>query len=381
MIVSPRAETVTDVLRWDRSGFIKIDEVFLWRRAGVGAPYRKILYWKRGEDSIDPPSPKFTSFAIVPEMTAAVHRGFGITGNILNNSNAANAWKAFDRNVQNAGSFGTYNANQSGENRYAWAIISFPEARWVQGFSIRFEYASSNTWLKIEGKFQSGEWIPLFEATGGFVNSGRYGALTTPMLCTAMRVLTDCAYAVQSCQFFDCLPLVPITKNSNTDGGVKLISEPNNYYLYQCFTQQVNAYTHGTLAWYFGDGEWQSNRGQVSTKDQNRFLIHFDMPKKICGFSVGGIANYESYYGYCYANCLLIEGRTSDEDFWMPLDEVEFDPADRRTRYFDFLISRTVSQLRITVQDVTHGTNPSSNTSVYLPPMQVYGEHVESPQS
>jgi hypothetical protein len=50
------------------------------------------------------------------------------------------------------------------------------------------------------------------------------------------------------------------------------------------------------------------------------------------------------------------------------LGEAAFEPAERRTRYFDFPISRTVSQLRLTVQDVTHGTN----AAVYLLPGQVY---------
>jgi len=88
---------------------------------------------------------------------------------------------------------------------------------------------------------------------------------------------------------------------------------------------------------------------------------------------------HDDYYynERCYANCLLIEGRESDTDFWQPLGEVEFDPAERRTRYFDFPISRTVTQLRITVQDVTHGSNASGSTSVYLPPMQVYGLAIE----
>jgi len=55
MIVSPRAEPIIDVLRKEGNGFIPIDEVFLYRRAGAGSPYRKIIYWKRGEDSINPP--------------------------------------------------------------------------------------------------------------------------------------------------------------------------------------------------------------------------------------------------------------------------------------------------------------------------------------
>jgi hypothetical protein len=70
----------------------------------------------------------------------------------------------------------------------------------------------------------------------------------------------------------------------------------------------------------------------------------------------------------------LIEGRESDSDFWQPIDEIEFDPATRRTRYFDFPVNRTVGQLRITVQDVMHGTGATGSSSVYLPPMQVYGQ-------
>jgi len=57
----------------------------------------------------------------------------------------------------------------------------------------------------------------------------------------------------------------------------------------------------------------------------------------------------------------------------MPLGEMDFNPAERRTRYFDFPINRTVSQLRVTVQDVIRGQNPSNSTSVYLPPIQIYG--------
>jgi len=91
MIVSPRAKEVIDILRKEGNGYIKIDEVFLYRRAGAGAPYRKVPYWQRGEDSTAPPKPKFTSFAIVPEMTAAIHRGFGVYGNTAGNANAINA--------------------------------------------------------------------------------------------------------------------------------------------------------------------------------------------------------------------------------------------------------------------------------------------------
>ena len=71
-ILSPRAANIIDVQRKEGNGFILIDEVMLYRRIGTGSPYRKILYWKQGEDSNDPPPPKLTSFAIVPEMTAPV---------------------------------------------------------------------------------------------------------------------------------------------------------------------------------------------------------------------------------------------------------------------------------------------------------------------
>ena len=243
--------------------YIKIDEVFLWRRAGAGSPYRKVPYWQRSEDSTEPPKPKFVSFVIVPEISSAVHRGFGVYADDVD------AWRAFDRKVQTSGSFGSE------------TIVSFPEPRLVKGFAIRFEYEWNNVWLAIEGKFQSGGWTRLFESTGGLVNYGRYGTLTTPMLCTAVRVLTNSSNAVQSCQFFEAVPLIPITMTSNaapTSAGVRLISDPNNYYLYQCFTEQVNAYTHSTLEWYYNGGDWQSNRGQVSTRDQNRFTILFNEP-------------------------------------------------------------------------------------------------------
>jgi hypothetical protein len=152
--------------------------------------------------------------------------------------------------------------------------------------------------------------------------------------------------------------------------GVQLLSEPENHNLFRCFTEQSNAYTHGTAAWYFNGGDWQSNRNLVSTRDQNRFVIRFATPRIVNGFSVGGLTDYRS--DFCYANCLLIEGRESDANFWRPLGELEFEPSERRTRYFDFAVSRLVSQLRVTVQDVTHGTSASNSTPVYLPPMQVW---------
>jgi hypothetical protein len=52
MIVSPRAKEVTDVLRIENQRrIIEINEVFLYRRTGLGTAFQKILYWKRGEDN------------------------------------------------------------------------------------------------------------------------------------------------------------------------------------------------------------------------------------------------------------------------------------------------------------------------------------------
>ena len=354
----------------------------LYRRIGTGSPYRKILYWKRGEDSNDPPPPKLTSFAIVPEMTTPVTQGYAVYGNTFNNTSTLNVWKAFDRSVLTTGSFGTYNANTNGENKYAWAIVTFPEPRIVRGWTLQFEYTWSQFFLAIEGKLHNGQWTRIFESTSvSPVNYGRFGATATPMQCTAVRILTDCPSAVRSCQLFEAVPLVPVTMQWNStlaNAGAELVTEPVNYNLNRCFTDQNNAFTHGTAAWYYNGGEWQSNKGFVSTKDQNRFIIRFAEPRTVCGFSVGGIGDNNVYYSDyfsndCYANCLLIEGRESDADFWQPIDELEFSPSEWRSRYFDFPANRTVGQLRITVQDVTHGRGTTENTAVYLPPMQVYG--------
>ena len=54
MIKSPRAKEVTDVLRVDGKKIVEVDEIFLYHRIGVGAPYRKTLYWKREEDAQTP---------------------------------------------------------------------------------------------------------------------------------------------------------------------------------------------------------------------------------------------------------------------------------------------------------------------------------------
>jgi len=59
----------------------------------------------------------------------------------------------------------------------------------------------------------------------------------------------------------------------------------------------------------------------------------------------------------------------SADDFWKRIDEVEFNPALQKTRYFDFPANHTVKQMRVTVQRITSGTS----ASIYLPPMQVYG--------
>jgi hypothetical protein len=348
MIISPRAKKVTNVLRKDGNGFIKIRDVFLYRRTDASSPYRKVLYWTRTEDSAEPPPQKFSSFAIVPEMTAAVTKGYAVYGS------AATAWKSFDRSVLTSNTFD---------------IVSFPELRYVKGFALQFENASGNVSMAVEGKIHGGQWIRLFESSAALVNGGRYAALTTPMFCNAVRLLTNSTSAVRSCQFFEAVPLVPITMTFNTSGGVKLISEPANVNLYRCFTEQSNAFSHGTADWYAAG---MSNVGRVSTKEQRRFWIEFSEPKTVCGFSVGGITNF--YAGYCYANCLLIEGRESENDFWQPLGEVQFNPAERRTRFFDFAKNRTVKELRITVQDITHPASLSENISVYLPPMQVWGE-------
>jgi len=371
MIISPRAVQVIDVLRWDVNGFIKIDEVFLYRRAGAGSPYRKTMYWERNEDSGNNPQPKLNSFAVVPEMKALTTQGYAVYGNLFNDSNAVNAWQAFDRSILTTGSFGTYNAVINGDNKYAWAIVQFPEPRIVRGWALQFEYASSSFFLAVEGKLFDGTWTRMVESPSvSPVNHGRFGATDTPMQCTAVRILTDCPSEVRSCQLFDSVPLIPVSLSSNSASDVELIAEPVNHNLYRCFTEQNNAYTHGTAEWYYNGGKWQSNRGSVSTKDQNRFEIRLADPKTVSGFSVGGVSDY-GYY--CYANCLLIEGRESDMSFWQSLGEADFEPPEGRTRYFDFPVSRTVSQLRITVQDVTRGTSASNSAPVYLPTMQLYG--------
>jgi hypothetical protein len=209
-------------------------------------------------------------------------------------------------------------------------MAPFPRPRTVRGWSLQFEYAWLPFFLAIEGRFGTGNWIRIFEsAQTGPVNYGHLGAVTTPMLCSAVRILTDCPYLIRSCQFFDSAPLVPATMSSNSVAGVQLLSEPENYYLYRCFTEQSNAFTHGTVDWYYNNSDWQSNRGMPSTRILNRFAIRFAETKMASGFSVGGLTDYHAEY--CYANCFLIVGRESDTDFWRPLGEIEFEPSERRT--------------------------------------------------
>jgi len=193
------------------------------------------------------------------------------------------------------------------------------------------------------------------------------------MLCSAVRILTNQSLAVRSCQFFDSVPLVPVTLTSNPSSslGIALESELVNSNLYRCFTEQSNAYSHGTIAWYYNDGTWRSNRKRASTSNQSRFTIRFNEQKSLHGFSIGGLNSYNA--SYCYANCLLIEGRKSDADAWNSLKEVDFEPSAQRTRYFDFDDCPTISQLRITVQDITRMPGATSNTPLYLPPMLVHG--------
>jgi hypothetical protein len=345
--------------RYEGSNLINIDEILLLRRRGVGSPWREISYWKRGVNTITPPQvpPKRLSVAIVPAMTSAVTKGYAVYGN------AANAWQAFNRLATSTGTFD------------AKTVIRFPEVRFIRGWALQFASQTQAFLLAIEG-LHSGKWGTILpEASVSPINGGRFGAATTPMECTAVRILTSSSSAVRSCQFFDAEPLVPVTMTSNSGGGVILASEFANANLYRCFTEQSVAYAHGTGDWYVSNGD---NRGLPSFREQSRFEIWFNESKTVSGFSVGGLASYLA--SNRYANCLRIEGRESAADFWrlMPcrdhadyrlLDEVEFDPSDRLTRYFDFLDNRTVSQLRITVQDVSLGASPS----IFLPPMQVWG--------
>jgi len=377
MIISPRATGVLDVLRKDGNHFAPIAEVFLYVPGNIGTPKRsKILYWKRTK-----PSPGFqmpvheplSRFAIVPEMTGMTTRGFTVSGNTLNN--ATHAWQAFDQSALTTGSFGSFNSPINGSNQYAWSMVAFPKPRMVRCWSLQFENVWSSFWIAIEGRdVASTEWTRLFESSSTSpVNHGCFGALTNPMLCSAVRILTNQSPAVRSCQFFDSVPLIPVTLTSNSSSslGITFESEFINNNLYRCFTEQSNAYTHGTIAWYYHDGTWRSNRKRASTGNQNRFIIKFNEQKSLHGFVIGGLHSYNA--SYCYANCLLIEGRLLDTDAWQRLLEIDFEPSARRTRYVDFDACPAVSQLRITVQDVTRMPEATSNTSLYLPPMQVHG--------
>ena len=350
MIISPRAKEVTNVLRTEADGLLKVDEVFLLRRRGVGSPYRKIAYWKRGINTGKPPEFKSTSLALVPKMTAAMSRGCAVYG-------TDTAWRAFNRDARVSGTFG---AN-------SWVTVTFPEVRTIRGWAFQYVSAPSPSpfTFTIEGKSKTSEWIRISATSvNSLVNNGYFGT-TDEMECTAVRIRASHVTAVRSCQFFDCIPLVPVTMTAYTGSGVTLVFDPNTpitTYRYQCFTHQSNAITQNLKSTH------KPNRGMPSSKDQNRFEIRFTEPKTVCGFSVGGLASYTA--SNCYANCLLIEGRESGDDYWRPIDEVDFNPALQETRYFDFPVDHMVGQLRITVQDVTSGTG----TAVYLPPMQIYGE-------
>ena len=354
MIISPSAKEVTNVVKKIGSGFVKINEVLLFRRMGLGSPYRKVSYWRRGVNSTDPPSAKFTSFAIVPVMTNAKYtEGFEIIGN------GTNTFQAFNRDAQNAGTLGTE------------TIVSFPTARQISGWALQFAATVSAFNLEIEGIF-AGAWTTIvpYTPTTAQYNYGHYAAVSPPRECTAVKIRTNLPTTlVRTCQFFEAQPLLPITMTSN---GSVLSSDPVNNNLYLCFRNQSSAYSHGTVNWYYNGGEWRNNRGMPSTKDLNQFLITFAQPKAVSGFSIGGLANYTG--NYCYANCLLIEGRESGNDFWRRIAEVEFEPAERKTRYFDFPVSYMVGQLRVSVQDITQMAGVSANTSLYLSPMQVWGE-------
>jgi len=197
------------------------------------------------------------------------------------------------------------------------------------------------------------------------------------MQCVAVRIkTTQTTTAVRSFQLFEAVPLIPTTISGNGSTFIPVSAKESiSSQLYQCFKYQNIAYTQGEKTWYVNNG---SNMGKPSTKDQSRFIIDFGGQKTVCGFMVGGISyagssstTYQS--SYCYADCLLIEGRESANDFWKRIDEVECPPVDsndkRKNRYVDFPVNHTVRQLRITVQRITSGMS----TSIYLPPMQVYG--------
>jgi hypothetical protein len=66
------------------------------------------------------------------------------------------------------------------------------------------------------------------------------------------------------------------------------------------------------------------------------------------------------------------EGRDSDEDFWRPICEISFEPS-QLSQYIDFPKNRIVSQIRITVQDITYGTGVFGSGALYLPPIQIFG--------
>jgi len=362
MIISPRAKEVINVLRKDGEGFREINEVLLLRRRGAGSPYRKITYWKREENFPPPPPLKLTSFAIVPEMTATLTGGYAVQGT------HANAWQAFNRLATSSGTFG---AN-------SWITITFPEVRTLRGWALQFSTTPSGTiTITIEGKRYNGEWERLFfRSSVSLVSNGYFGITTRPMECTEVRIQITAGsstLSVRTCQFFEYEPLVPVTFTLLGGGGVTYSMSPGSLSVFQCFTHQSIAYPQGTKAWYIG----KDNKGEPTFEEQNRMEIYFSSPKTVSGFSVGGIVtvgntttNYNSAT-HCCARCLLIEGRASNDVFWRRIDEVEFNPAEQKTQYFNFPNVHTVGQLRITVQDVTSAGG--TDAPLHLPPMQVWG--------
>jgi hypothetical protein len=368
MIISPRAKPVTDILRKEGNGFIKIDEVFLMRRIGAGSPYRKILYWKRGAGTTGPPPSNLRSFAIVPEMTAAIHKGFGIHNP---SSPPGTTWRPVWHAFNRTSSIATIDDK-------TWTVVSFPEARWVKSYSIAPYAVSVNGWLSsigytvtLEGKFQNGEWIPL--DTKIIHEYGGHCIVTTPMLCTAVRFRCadyyTAAIKLVSCQFFDAVPLVFSGIRDTIVDNHMLFSALWNVPLQH--GNDIQKWKRIYSTWY----ENNSNKGQPSTQDQTRFIIDFGSLKKVCGLSA------VIYYS-AGVKCLLIEGRKSDTDFWVTLDEIEFDLANPKTLYFDFPKVHTVSQLRITVQEASVSILYPDRFAlpyygnIYMPLMQVYGEDV-----
>jgi len=362
MIVSPRAREVTDVQRKAGNGFVKTGKVMLVQRTDDQSPYQGFVQWKRHVNTTVPA--KFRPFAIVPQMGSSFDQGSAIY------PSGTTAWQAFNRQANSSGAFGQ---NEP-------ITVVFHEPRWIRAWSLQFAPFSANQISSftpiIQGRLHNGSWSQIHGTplSGGNVSAddGSFG-ITTPMQCTAVRIQTNQTTAVRACQFYDAVPLVPISMTSNTaptGNGLTLnVTETlaNSTNLFQAFRGLSTARQLGIRDWYYNGGTWQNNEGKPSTGSQNRFEIRFADPKTVGGFAVMGLQPYTATN--CYANCLLVEGRADTGDYWRRIDEVKFDPSLRLTRYFDFPADHVVGQLRITVQSVMPGTS----SQVYLPPMQVYG--------